>query len=86
MGIVIALSLLTFVPLRYLYPSVGGRLNRWTNWMGAAWAVVVTVVICRLPVDRRPEDTDPWAAASLVFPTYYFATSWWVSYVVRRRI
>src|SRR5947207_299337 len=29
LGMVIALSLLTFVPLRYLYPSVGGRLNRW---------------------------------------------------------
>jgi len=83
--IIIALSLLTFVPLRYLYPSLGGRLNRWTNWLGAAWTVVMTAVIWRLPIDRRPEDVDPLAAASLIFPAYYFVMSWWVSYHVPRK-
>src|SRR5207244_31383 len=38
LALVIGLSVLTFVPLRYLYPSLGGRLNRWTNVLGALWA------------------------------------------------
>jgi phosphatidylcholine synthase len=84
LAIVIALSLLTFVPLRYLYPSLGGRLNRWTNWLGTAWTVTLTVVIWRLPSDRRPEEIDPLTAASLIFPAYYLATSWWINW--RRRI
>jgi phosphatidylcholine synthase len=83
LAVVVVLSLLTFVPLRYLYPSLGGRLNRWTNCLGAAWTVVIMAVIWRLPTDRRPEDIDPLTAASLVFPAYYFLTSWWVS--ARRR-
>jgi phosphatidylcholine synthase len=85
LAIIVALSLLTFVPFRYLYPSLGGRLNRWTNWLGAMWTVVITVVIWRLPADRRPEDVDPFAAASLVFPVYYFAMSAWVNYYVRTK-
>jgi len=81
--VIIALSLLTFVPLRYLYPSLGGRLNRWTNGLGALWTVVLVIVIWRLPTDRGPEEIDPLAAGSLIFPAYYFVASWWVS--LRRR-
>jgi phosphatidylcholine synthase len=85
LAVVTVLSLLTFVPLQYLYPSLGGRLNRWTNWLGVAWTVVTTAVIWRLPTDRRPEEIDPLAAASLIFPAYYFVASWWVSYHVPRK-
>src|SRR5437660_2753492 len=35
--LVLVLALLTFVPSRYLYPTMRGRLNRITNILGAGW-------------------------------------------------
>jgi len=46
---------------------------------------VMTAVIWRLPIDRRPEDVDPLTATSLIFPAYYLVMSWWVSYHVPRK-
>jgi phosphatidylcholine synthase len=83
LAIVIVLALLTFVPTRYLYPSQRGRLNRWTNLLGAGWVVLLAAVLWRLP-DRRPDRPDPLALASLYFPAYYLAASWAVTYLYWR--
>jgi phosphatidylcholine synthase len=61
---------LVFVPIRYVYPS---RTTTWraaTIALGASWAVLITVVIWRLPA------TDgPWPWLALVFPVYYVVLS-----------
>jgi phosphatidylcholine synthase len=64
------LVLLVFVPIRYVYPS---RTTSWraaTLVLGGSWAVLLTLVIWRLPA------TDgPWAGLALVFPIYYLLLS-----------
>ncbi len=66
--------MLVFVPIRYVYPSRTVTLRSLTLTLGAAWAVLMLVVIWRLPA------TDgPWAALSLVFPVYYTALSLWLT-------
>jgi phosphatidylcholine synthase len=83
--LVIVLALLTFVPARYLYPTMHGRLNRWTNVLGAGWTVLLAVILWRLPADRRPDRLDPVVLASLYFPVYYKAASGFVTYHHWRR-
>jgi phosphatidylcholine synthase len=64
--LLIVLALLVFVPIRYVYPSRTVTLRIPTLVLGAVWAVLVIVVVWRLPA------TDgPWAALSLFFPVYY---------------
>ncbi len=36
-GVLIFFAVLTFLPARYLYPTHRGRLNSWTNQLGAVW-------------------------------------------------
>ena len=75
LGVIVALALLTFVPARYLYTTHGGRFSRVTNWFGAVWAIVLLVILARLPAVRR------WLVlASLSFPIYYLALSWAISF------
>ena len=68
------LSLLTFVPTRYLYPTQPGVLNRVTNILGAIWAVMLVAILGATSETRRPL-----VAASLFFPIFYMGASWWVS-------
>jgi phosphatidylcholine synthase len=77
--LLIVLALLTFVPTRYLYPTMHGRLNRWTNILAAGWVVLLAIILWRLP-DRRPESAGPLVLASLYFPAYYKVASWAVTY------
>lgn len=67
----LALALLTFVPVRYLYTTQGGRFSRGTNWFGAVWAVTLLIILLRLPNAPR------WLVlVSLIFPGYYLVLSW----------
>lgn len=69
-AVLVALVLLVFVPVRYVYPS---RTRTWraaTLTLGVVWGVVTPIVVWRLPVVE-----GPWLALSLVFPVYYFALS-----------
>ncbi len=84
LGIVVALSLLTFVPSRYLYPSSQpGTLNVASTLLGAFWCVLLLVVLWRLPAAGpvAPPDGLTWwlAAASLYYPAFYMAASWAVT-------
>jgi phosphatidylcholine synthase len=84
LAVILLFALLTFVPTRYLYPSQKGRINRWTNLLGAPWAGLLVGVLWVLPAPT-PESSDyDWASrlalASLFFPVYYLGVSWAISW------
>jgi phosphatidylcholine synthase len=89
--IVTVLALLTFVPSRYLYPTAKGRLNRLTNVLAFAWAGFLAAVLWLLPAEPLGPSSPPDHPArvpaflSLVFPAYYMAASWAVTWRVWRR-
>jgi phosphatidylcholine synthase len=78
LGILVGLALLTFVPTRYLYLSQKGRLNQFTTFLGGLWAVMVVIILYRLPVENQDADrlTRWLIAGSLAFPVYYLVASW----------
>jgi phosphatidylcholine synthase len=71
---VAALALLTFVPLRYLYPTMKGRLNLWSNLLSVPWAGLIAWSLWTLTSDEAASRTA--AFASLFFPVFYFGASW----------
>ena len=72
----LALAVLVFVPLRYVYPSRTRTLSAATNVLAVAWAALLTWIVWRLPqMDAR------WIHLSLVFPAYYMV----LSFVLDRR-
>ena len=70
--LVISLSVMVFVPVRYLYPSRNAFLQGLTITLGAVWGVLCFVVVFYLPT---PPPGVAWA--SLFFPAYYLAASFW---------
>jgi phosphatidylcholine synthase len=72
-AILLVLAALVFAPIRFVYPSRTVELRALTLTLGVPWAVLVLVMIWRLPA------TDgPWTALSLVFPVYYTVLSLWL--------
>jgi len=71
LAIIIALSLLTFVPSLYLYTTSGGRFSRLTNLLCLGWGALLVLIIA-----GAFDDPKPFVWASLAFPTYYFVVSW----------
>lgn len=70
--LVIVLSVMVFVPIRYLYPSRNPLLQGLTITLGVVWGVLCFVVVYFLP--------DPpygLAVVSLFFPAYYLVLSFW---------
>lgn len=80
-GLLVVFAVLTFVPLRYLYPSQRGRLNRITNLLGAGWAGLLVYILYSLPAGDPSSDeaVRTLTLISLSFPTYYLIVSWIVS-------
>lgn len=72
---IVILSLLTFVPSRYLYTTQPGRLSRISNVLAAPWAVLLIGILVVAAPHRRSL-----ALASLYFPIFYMAASWWVTW------
>ena len=69
-GILLALVVLVFVPIRYVYPS---RTPIWrlpTNLLGVLWGLVMLVMLWQYPVVSRGL-----LVASFVFPAYYAGLS-----------
>jgi phosphatidylcholine synthase len=82
LGIIVAFSLLTFVPSRYLYPSQPGRLNVASNILGAVWACLLLVILWRMFDGDRPQDDETTrrvAILSLFYPAFYMIASWVVT-------
>ena len=72
--ILIVLSALVFVPIRYIYPSRTTTMKAPTLVLGSIWAALIVVMVWRLP------STDgPWMMLSLIFPAYYFGLSFWLN-------
>lgn len=69
----IALSILIFVPIKFIYPSRAPRFRVQTNVFGALWGAAVLYLIYRLP-----EAPISILVASLAFPAYYAALSLWL--------
>jgi phosphatidylcholine synthase len=85
-ALLVSFALLTFVPIRYLYPTQRGRLNRFTIILGAVW-IIFPLWILLQPALAIPgvhlsgnEFTRGLALFSLFFPVYYLAASWLVSW------
>jgi phosphatidylcholine synthase len=72
-AVVVVLSVLTFVPSRYLYSTQPGRLNLVANVLAAPWAVLLVLVL--FAGDRSYSLT----LVSLYFPVFYLCASWWVT-------
>lgn len=90
LALLLTFAFLTFVPARYLYPTHRGRLNRWTNQLGAIWAIGLIWVVLRLPdTVQEGRHVDDWtrnlALVTLLFPAYYLAVSWWITWRIARR-
>jgi phosphatidylcholine synthase len=88
LGLVLLFSFLTFVPLRYLYPTRGEKLARLTLWLGGVWTVLLLWILWNLPRSDQSGDVDHaiflTALASLAFPVYYLAASWTLNAVDHR--
>jgi phosphatidylcholine synthase len=86
LALVVTLALLTFVPTRYLYPTMRGRLNRVTNVLGAGWTCVLIAILTLPAVElARAGPARDMGLVSLFFPVYYLAVSWLVTLRVWRR-
>lgn len=79
--ILAVLAVLVFVPLRYIYPSRTRTLQTPTLILGAAWALIFTWMIFRLP-----DTSGPWTVLSLIFPVWYVALSLWLHGRERRAL
>src|SRR5215472_6294046 len=71
----IALSILVFFPIKYIYPSRSPRYRLLTNGLGVLWGISVLLIIYLLPVPPRYL-----VFASLVFPAYYAFLSLWLEF------
>lgn len=74
------LALLTFVPLRYLYSTQPGALNRTANLLAAPWAVLLIAI----PLASGGRDRAL-TLMSLYYPVFYMLASWWVSMRPRKK-
>jgi phosphatidylcholine synthase len=73
--LILAFSLLVFVPLRYPYPTRTRPLRPLTLALGAAWGVLLVALAARLP--ERPRLP---LLLSLYYPAYYSLLTlylWW---------
>jgi phosphatidylcholine synthase len=68
--VLIALAVLVFVPIRYLYPSRTPTLRALTVALGIAWGITLLVMVWQLPAISAPL---LWG--SLAFPIYYVVLS-----------
>lgn len=74
-GVLVAFSVLVFVPLRYLYPSRTATARTATYVLGGIWGASVFWLLAQFPRPSRAL-----ALASLLFPAYYFVLSLWLHF------
>ena len=69
-AILIALIVLVFVPVKYIYPS---RMPVWrlpTNVLGAVWGALILTMLWEYPAVSRPVYLASW-----IYPVYYLVVS-----------
>lgn len=67
---ILILSVLVFVPIKYIYPSRSPHFRLLTNTLGSLWGLAVLTIIYLLPEPPRAV-----LFVSLVFPAYYTVLS-----------
>src|SRR3990167_1157404 len=72
--LILILSALVFVPIKYLYPSRSPVLRGLTVILGAVWGILIFIMIHSLP-----EPPLLIVRTSLLFPAYYFVLSFWIA-------
>jgi phosphatidylcholine synthase len=72
-SLITVLSILTFVPSKYLHPSMPGPLSRISVLLGIIWAILIFFIILGIA------DTFNYVLLSLVYPLYYVIVSWIVT-------
>lgn len=87
-GLLLGFALLTFLPTRYLYTSQRGPLSRLTNVLAVFWTILLMLILYHWPSVDGAETSSisirSLLLASLVFPAYYLAASWTVSWLLWR--
>jgi phosphatidylcholine synthase len=76
---IMLLSILVFVPIRYIYPSRSPQFRALTNILGTLWGLALLAIIYLLPQPPRSL-----VLLSLLFPAYYALLSLWLG-VLRQR-
>jgi len=69
-SVIVLFSVLTFVPAKYLYPSLPGPLSKFSVLFGVVWALFMFSIIIGIA------DGYGWVIASLAYPIYYVTASW----------
>lgn len=72
-AVLVALAVMVFVPIRYIYPSRTRALRVPTLVLGTMWSILFAWMIWRLP-----DTGGPWTALSMIYPVYYTALSLWL--------
>jgi len=72
---IIILSILVFVPVKYIYPSRSPLYRGLTNGLGILWCVSLLLMIHLLPEPPRTL-----VLTSLTFPIYYTLLSLWLEW------
>ena len=76
----VVLTVLVFVPIKYVYPSRTGLLRGLNMTLASVWMVSVAVLLLQYP------DPHPVAVAlSLSYPVYYVGVSVWLTVAGARR-
>jgi phosphatidylcholine synthase len=73
-ALIVALSAMVFVPIKYIYPSRTAAFQTLTVALGLVWGALVVLTIYYLPEPPRGM-----VYASLFFPVYYTILSFWLS-------
>ena len=73
--ILVILAVFVFVPIRYVYPSRTSVARTLTNVLGVVWAGLMLLMLWQYPAVGRAV-----FIASLVFPLYYVALSFWLHF------
>jgi phosphatidylcholine synthase len=77
---IIVLSLLVFVPIRYVYPSRSPVHRPLTVGLGILWGILIVAIIYLLP-----QSHPLLVLLSLIFPIYYTILSLWLEMQRRQR-
>jgi phosphatidylcholine synthase len=72
-GVILGFAVLTFVPIRYPYPTQPGRVNRWMVVLSVPWAALVLVGL-QIPWDGGLPREVIWVSA--VYPALYLGVAW----------
>lgn len=74
-AVLVVLSILVFVPIRYVYPSRSTVARRTTYVLGCSWAVMMLALLAQFP-----QPSPELAYVSLYFPVYYVGLSFYLHF------